>query len=441
MLVSFKIDSKEKSVSDYDCNCGQSHLTAKEKGVVLGQETMVDVAIQQCPFCLGRLNGRVSSRLGNFPDFVQDEAQTNSDNIAGNLKDNATYQKGVTEGENDGYLSVKHSILKEYSLEETSPTEGSFLVQQNEFGETYHIATAMLCTKSTTANLEAASSDQRIFFAGIFDIDRCRFRNTTQTIAKNDATGFFAKTFQRVSPPMMYQSVYKAFTRNFILRENYPNVEQEDSEQENLMLKLTLYLKDLGMLDQHSDKAIVWVRNKKDESDYRNTDEFLEKIITEIKNKMIEHIILVGHGLNHDQREVLEKFPEIIFYDLTEIENSEILKLIIGNHQIAGQLLLFKTLQDKFQARFAIGMMSGAMDGPAFTGLPTVIITYDSKMGRIPSAAQFISTMICVHYDRSNMKLENEDSIACAIERALILADQLIAEASQDMTPSIQLRY
>lgn len=370
-------------------NCGcdnkKQFPTIKEKSSRLDSKDELVVATPLCPHCLGSINGCLDKRLPKNTEKVI------SPPLEIQLKDNhfkRSYEEGYKNSRRDD------------RYEQTSEHHYRFHVKKNEFGESYHIAAAMLSNCNLDADLTEASRRQQYFFYSIFN--QSRINKLRPSIATNESTGFISQYFEsRDGGEDGYEGLFQKLLVNFI---------EPGEQEENLKTQFSEYLISLGLTDKESDKAIIWIRRQLGSENRNLTLSTLLRLVDEIKRQKIQHIILAGDCLAEGEKVSLFSKQEVTFYDLTQFHLRPGFQLMVGNHETAGQLFLFKRLQDDFKARFAIGMKSGAMDGPAFCGLPTLNFL-DESSNRIKKAAETIKTIIPLPYESENKIEEVIDSI------------------------------
>ena len=160
-------------------------------------------------------------------------------------------------------------------------------------------------------------------------------------------------------------------------------------------------------IPQAGDKAVIWIRNTQRPQARDTSRELIMQVIVQLANAAnIRQIIFVGDKLPN-----LGNMPgDPQTYNCTQIHRDPAFRLIAGsdspapesNYDFETQLLFFHVLHTQFNAKLAIGMMSGAMDGPAFTGFPTIFFEEHGGMHdatrRMAQAAAAIPNLERVTY-------------------------------------------
>ena len=131
-------------------------------------------------------------------------------------------------------------------------------------------------------------------------------------------------------------------------------------------------------------KAVIWIRNVAKQN--RNmTTKLIEQVIAKLsKAAEINEFIFVG------DKDVALPAPgkKQKFYKLIDFFNQDGFKAISGGGRkvdsdftFATQLLMFEVLRQTFALKVIVGMRSGAMDGPAMVGIPTIFFDEDTGAG------------------------------------------------------------
>lgn len=352
------------------------------------------ICLPLCPYCLGYINGVIDRRIVTIDkNKIKSISALSNDYLLDDYGYMEAYEKGYESGFN--FTSLKDAP----TLTESNIT-GGFKVIASEFGETYHLAVAMLCAKNIRADLSNASDDQIIFFYSIFQAERLKVVDKSGSwLPKDISTDILCGLFPKASEnakifdcKQSHEKIFLGLLMNFLLPKSHAN---------NLKQSCINYITNLGFPNNSDEKVIVWIRSKKDGSALRNLyAPSLKQIVEQIRKSGINSVILMGDPINSDLQKVLDGYGRMTFYNLTEFHKRPGFKLLMGNHKISGQLFFLKILQTQFNVKLAIGMMSGALDGPAFIGLPIIMLTTESPNNRIPAASTRVKTMVCVHYDK-----------------------------------------
>ncbi len=306
-----------------------------------------------------------------------------------------------------------------------------------EFGETYHIGAAMILAKYVNTadtpdtpdtpavrymityddiykgkptikggTTNPMTPSQLTFLNAIINSPSYSNRdegNGTPTLSKGKCTeDIIAPAFAN-APNEAIQSVKKCFLGESILNFVTSNVKFS-------MQLLNCIKSNYNQLNSQKDRAIIWIRNNGMQS--RNTTQALvEQIETSLKyNTNIKEIILVGDDITFKNGTpknyiCLTKFQDDVnfsnIWDQTSAEGE--------NFSISGQLNVLMLLHFQFQAKMQIGMKSGAMDGPAFIGMPTIFFEENNgiTVSRMGKAAAAIPWMEQVSYKPGNYDATN----------------------------------
>merc|ERR1712217_260903 len=114
-------------------------------------------------------------------------------------------------------------------------------------------------------------------------------------------------------------------------------------------------------------KAVIVMNRQMDFEPWRN---FNPKLMEQLADNVfipagVTHVIIVGDPVANG----LPKH-DITWIDMTNFHASEGFKTNCGQSIFAGQLNFYKYLHDSKGVLVLSGMMSGALDGPAFIGVP-----------------------------------------------------------------------
>jgi hypothetical protein len=270
-----------------------------------------------------------------------------------------------------------------------------FRLNACEFGNTYHVAGAILCNPDQYAvNISGCSPEQKIFLKNvlqeknIIEINESYKRDSVVSLP--DSTSLIANAFEQNK--QNYQTIYETFISHLI--KNNKKLEEDCIK----------YIQDKLRVMAEDDKVIIHVRNiqdKKKDTTHRNLSPALLKIVLDvIKSKNIKNIIFIGDELDIESIKILEKYDKINYYSCNQQDKEpafykrEDFKHLIGEDIISGQLYLYHILFKHFNTKCVIGVKSGAIDGFAFTGLPAIFFTlYDNDIIRMVNASRSICTL------------------------------------------------
>lgn len=272
-------------------------------------------------------------------------------------------------------------------------------LSSTEFGETFHIAAAMILTNSlpqsatcydwkimyedfpqTPGNPPPASLAQDTYLKAIANTPTYNdFTgvNGNPTITRNNCTEDI------IAPAFSKDTGVVNKTVNCFISES---IIDWDTTNGTMFTRIDYFIRTTyPALVEHSPRAIIRIRATPGQN--RNMS---DKLITQIVNSLvtnttIKEIIFVGDQLQlpqaptnvtfHDLRGFLTDptFINIRFNGKTSSQRGE-------DYSFAAQLMFFMVLENHFDLKMQIGMMSGALDGPAFIGIPTIFFEEQTGM-------------------------------------------------------------
>lgn len=143
-------------------------------------------------------------------------------------------------------------------------------------------------------------------------------------------------------------------------------------------------------------RAVIRIRQTAGESATRNsTRDLLKQIRTVLNEVGINEFILVGDPPMGQEKGLA---PSRI-YDLTNFHQSDTFLDVFAGQSFKGQLYVLDLLYRRYNARITLGMMSGALDGPALMGVPTIFFQDESGGTRMKTLAEALPTMQRVEYE------------------------------------------
>lgn len=282
----------------------------------------------------------------------------------------------------------------------------------DEFGETYHIGAAMIlanCVPSSStchdwtitfeefpssANKPVMTEAQKTFLTSILNTPTYTGNQGMQgnpTISRNACTeDIIAPAFS--SDPGVANVVANCFLSESIL--------QFDETNGSMYHQIDRFIRSVypGLINPKS-RAIIRIRNSQGSSRNMTTPLISQIVISLQTNSAIREIIFTG-----DQLPLPQVPSGWTFHDLRGFLNNPAFRNIALNGQsqsvlgqdysFAAQAMFFMVLENHFHLKMQIGMMSGAMDGTAFVGIPTIFFEektsraspVTSRMGRAAAA-------------------------------------------------------
>lgn len=173
---------------------------------------------------------------------------------------------------------------------------------------------------------------------------------------------------------------------------------------------------DKALKEEYTDKstdnkvrASTMERTDINRAEWRNlSPAMLHQVIKKAEESGITEIILTGDldaSKIKDKQEIenLKKaFNKINICYMCNFYDQEEFKNIVGINSIAGQIYFYHMLHKKFDVKCIVGMMSGALDGPAFIGIPTLFFTDGGS--RMMDASEKISSLKPIRYVENEIK-------------------------------------
>ncbi len=298
----------------------------------------------------------------------------------------------------------------------------------DEFGETYHIGAAMILTtcipqdatcygwkisfqEDTSGGKKPISDAQQTFLCAILYsptyAENTPGRDGNDKLAKSACTEeIIAPAFSK-APPSARNVLSKCF-----LAESLANFDTTNGTMPNQMQSFIVNTYPMiapAGAGPVINRAIIRLRNKPGQN--RNmTAPLVSQIATSLNtNAGITEIIFVGETLP------LPAAPaNVTFYDLTAFLANQTFIKISGagtgdgtDFSFAAQLMFYYALWKNFNVKMQIGMMSGAMDGTAFIGVPTIFFEEHTgaaapattRMGKAAAAITWMEQVTYAAYD------------------------------------------
>ncbi len=295
-----------------------------------------------------------------------------------------------------------------------------------EFGETYHIGTAMILTTSVPGTatcygwkityeeeapvVNPITNAQKTFLDAILITPTYSANTTgtvgTQTLAKSNCTqDIIAPAF--TNDPGVADTITNCFLSETLLLFDATNGSMYSQMDHFIRSKYPIY--------EPCTRAIIRIRDKTGQN--RN---ITAPLVTQIANSLktnagVAEILFVG-----DTTLVLPAPPaNVVFHDLRGFLNETVFKNIAGtgkpngsDFSFAAQLMFYRVLENNFHVKMQIGMMSGAMDGTAFIGIPTIFfeehtgvaLPETTRMGQAAAAIPWLEQVVYlgINYDSTN---------------------------------------
>lgn len=253
------------------------------------------------------------------------------------------------------------------------------------FGETYHVAAAMLLTplvlsieyhdiilncQQDAKDRNPISNDQKKFFAICKASMLCGATPSQrrEIISKNVSTS-------SIVAPAFTKDPIAAYSR---LRNGFFHEDSLDfNDYANHLYRIKSFLSgiDNRLTPDGNPKAVIWIRSI--ESDKRNmTRELIGQIVARLgmAPHNIREIIFVGDEIGDGQGLPVAEQGQIFYNFIKFYRRGGFTGLWPAGkfNSFSAQLLAFLVLYEQFNVKMIIGMKSGAMDGPAFIGVPTI---------------------------------------------------------------------
>ncbi|GEM_PF-3105936 len=224
-----------------------------------------------------------------------------------------------------------------------------FFIDEKEFGESYHIGGALALNDSFKAHCILPAPKQLSFLKSI------TAPGTISEINKEQ----FSKNRKREIYTKHSEATKYIAERNDLktIKERFISSSPEDIES------ISNYL--LSHFDKSSRKVAIWIRSVKSNHTNRNSTHCSLKQLRKLVNELEFQAIFIGEPLGN-VAELCEGGNVLLndFYNNHPFD--------IDDTAIRRQLLLFWKLIQEYRLIASIGMMSGAMDGPALLGVPTL---------------------------------------------------------------------
>lgn len=250
----------------------------------------------------------------------------------------------------------------------------ALILGNDEFGEVFHAALAMIYDPNLHIEIEAGRR-QQMFWSFLDGVIQATYQFDARTYSKLERVHLGRQVHAKVADSRKISKTTKIITKNARI----------DPTPVILMLqRLMVRVYDgwiankLGQdgAARATKRILIWIRNDANNDPVRNTTLDRLRAFAAIATELGCQPIYVGaqpgfpipDGANH-LIEFYNDFP--------------------GNDTILDQLCMFKVLRDKFNVVAQIGMQSGGMDGPAFfVSLPTASMVFHSKFQRTPRLSQ-----------------------------------------------------
>jgi len=242
----------------------------------------------------------------------------------------------------------------------TSTPDKLFYLTDKEFGDTYHVAAALvLCASGSPVEVVVAPGRKAAaiyhFLRSVSSVGLLeREPSVRRADPLPDATDLISAWAESRAPGEKSAGI-REIRRRFL--QSLSRADKNAVEQ---------FLLQKPNLSTSDPKVLIWIRNDPDYARWRNTTAAcIQTLADEMKKNKLSPV-LVGHGLaslTEDQKQwgqLVEFFEDDTFKQDPKTS-------------IARQLWMFELLKSsRFNIVAQIGMVSGGMDGPALLGLPTV---------------------------------------------------------------------
>jgi hypothetical protein len=258
-----------------------------------------------------------------------------------------------------------------------------FAIDKKEFGEAYHIALAMYKNQDINVDLvydkdQKDMAQQEEFFGKLFGKERIR------TVSRS--------TYDELDNQELYLSLKKSYIYLEGLRNNKNQIRtfffKQLSEEDRQIIESYVKIK------QCKPDILFWIRNNQCYQTCRNTTVKSVKQIHKIAKSNRWEIAFIGDYLEGIEGLISRKEGDLInYYNDKQFRSNTYLR----------QLYFYDQLQPKRKTYISIGMMSGAMDGPAFIGIPTIWFgrnsVFDDEVKRIERLGNLIGPKIEIGYN------------------------------------------
>ena len=275
------------------------------------------------------------------------------------------------------------------------------------FGEIYHIVAANVAITrpwegaevpayNLSVNTAKATPEQAAFlsFAGVqftaSKISSMPLGETTKRVTEclQEPQTPDQKVVQKHIFQAMLGSEYAAMTR---------------AEKDALKDEFEEFIVEEYGLPKTGEKLLLRVRFKKDNTAYRNISvATMQQVLSVVaEEKSDAAMVILGNAspaINHPRTAIFDLrgfYKKPRFLELSArfgVYNG------VTPNNIAAQLFFQRILQDRFGLSAAIGMKSGALDGPGFYGLPTVFFCPTKGKNRMMGASANISSFNGILY-------------------------------------------
>lgn len=235
----------------------------------------------------------------------------------------------------------------------------NFAIDKKEFGEAYHIGASMIFDRSVKVTLvydkkPKEAVDKEIFLQQIDgNSKRIRYmqRKKYEIKKKNNEFTPLKETAEIINSEFKEnkETAQKKIRKNFL-----QYLSAHDKE------KVENFIKN-NFKNKKSNKIFIWIRSSSYEPQRNTTVESVAQLI-KICKKIDLIPILIGTYISGIEKYIYPRQPNLINFhklDIFQIKN------------YVRQLYMIEVLRKNYNLKCSIGIMSGAMDGPALLGLPT----------------------------------------------------------------------
>jgi hypothetical protein len=250
-------------------------------------------------------------------------------------------------------------------------TAGKALILGNdEFGEVYHAALAMIYDPGLHIEIEAGVR-QGIFASFLDAVLQAAYQFDHLTYSNHDRVHLGRQVAGKVADDRKISKTTKVITKN----ERTNPTPVVHTLQRLMVHDYEGYIAAKLGADARAGgekKILIWIRNDANNEPVRNTTLDRLKAFAGIATDLGCQPIYIGAP--PDFPIPGGKSHLVAFY-----------KDFFGPDMILDQLAMFKVLKEKFNVVAQIGMQSGGMDGPAFfVSIPTASLVFHSKFQRTP---------------------------------------------------------
>jgi hypothetical protein len=250
---------------------------------------------------------------------------------------------------------------------------GALILGNDEFGEVYHAALAMIYDPNLHIEIEAGRR-QQIFWSFLDAVIQATYQYDARTYSNIDRVHLGKQVTGKVADDRKISKTTKVITRH---------ARVDPAPVIFTLQRLMVRVYDGWIANKlgsdgaaGAKKILVWIRNDANNEPIRNTTPERLRAFAGIATDLGCQPIYVGAqpgfplpGRATHLVEFYNDFP--------------------GNDTVLDQLAMFKVLRDKFNVVAQIGMQSGGMDGPAFfVSIPTASLVFHSKFQRTPRLSQ-----------------------------------------------------